>query len=516
MSDFGDFDEFALAMYSHLQDFRQYSDLTGAFVRRMIASGEDQKKAITAAAADLERISANSRRVLQETEAAVASTANAKAKAAEGGAAVRETVISVEGLGSAFKGISESFESLRSDARSVLERVADIVDISDLTNLLALNAAIQAARAGEHGKGFAVVAKEVRTLAERTKGITDELLARLAGLDAGLSSAAELMQRYRESQGSLAERTRAAAEKIGQSVAEIGAAEERHQSVARLAGEQSADSERLAARLGVLAEEASSLNAGASHAKAGLASETAAITSALGRTAAARTERRRRGGPEGSSGSDAGIIAVGHDVSYPPWVQLEQGKSAGLSVDYMRGLAAARGLKLEFRGDKWDSVRAEYEAGKLDVVLNAGWPNPSFEGTGALATRPYASFAAQVFVRADRRGEAGAPASCSDLGGRRIAVQRGSYVDQVLAGTGCEFLYIDNDIQGMVELMWNAVDGLATEARVGELLSRRFFGSAFVPLGAPLATMDVVMLVRPGAHELLEILNGAISEKGRI
>jgi methyl-accepting chemotaxis protein len=126
-------------------------------------------------AAAAQEMTATIGEISHNAENAAAASRESAQTANKGGEVMQATAVTMEKIAAATSTVSEKMTSLAHRSEEIGKVVSVIQEISEQTNLLALNAAIEAARAGEHGRGFAVVAGEVRRLAERTKGATEEI-----------------------------------------------------------------------------------------------------------------------------------------------------------------------------------------------------------------------------------------------------------------------------------------------------------------------------------------------------
>lgn len=84
--------------------------------------------------------------------------------------------------------VTFQIEDLQENSKNINGLMRQVDNISEKTNLLALNASIEAARAGEHGKGFMVVAEEVRKLAQQSNQFSETIQKDMANIAGGLGT----------------------------------------------------------------------------------------------------------------------------------------------------------------------------------------------------------------------------------------------------------------------------------------------------------------------------------------
>jgi methyl-accepting chemotaxis protein len=145
-------------------------------------------------AAAAQEMTATISEISHNAESAASASRTSAETANQGGAVMQAAATTMEKIATATGTVSEKMTSLALRSEEIGKVVSVIQEISEQTNLLALNAAIEAARAGEHGRGFAVVAGEVRRLAERTKGATEEIAGTIRSIQDETRTTLQVMQ----------------------------------------------------------------------------------------------------------------------------------------------------------------------------------------------------------------------------------------------------------------------------------------------------------------------------------
>jgi methyl-accepting chemotaxis protein len=233
------------AIASNCQDVNAIAQNLAASSHSTQSNTEEQQQSVDMIATAMNEMGATVHEIARNAnETATA----AKQSATETSSSQSIVNSSIEGINSLFEKMQTASEVIQTLAQDVGEigSVLDVIrGISEQTNLLALNAAIEAARAGEQGRGFAVVADEVRTLAKRTQESTEEINTMIHKLQSGAKDAVTAMDEGIETARTSVENADKAGESLNNITAAIGTITDLSIQVATATEEQSSVVEEL-------------------------------------------------------------------------------------------------------------------------------------------------------------------------------------------------------------------------------------------------------------------------------
>ncbi|MDD2100288.1 methyl-accepting chemotaxis protein [Pseudomonas putida] len=203
-------------------------------------NSDQQASRTSSVAAAINQLGAATQEIARNAAHASSQASDARNLAEDGQQVVDRSIAAMNKLSNMLSASSSNIESLNSKTVNIGQILEVITSISQQTNLLALNAAIEAARAGEAGRGFAVVADEVRNLAHRTQESAQQVQTMIEELQVGArESVSTMSDSQRHSQDSV-EIANLAGERLSSVTQRIGEIDGMNQSVATATEEQTA------------------------------------------------------------------------------------------------------------------------------------------------------------------------------------------------------------------------------------------------------------------------------------
>ncbi|ABZ00956.1 methyl-accepting chemotaxis protein [Pseudomonas putida] len=219
---------------------------------QLAASSEDTKLRINQqreetdqVATAMNQMSATVQEVAQNAEQASLAASNADQQAQLGDRVVAEAIGRIEQLAGQMDHCLAAMQHLAGESQRIGSILDVIKSVSEQTNLLALNAAIEAARAGEAGRGFAVVADEVRGLAQRTSTATEEIGQLIDSLHNGTDEVTRLLDSSKSLTEQSVELSRKAGQALGQITDTVSSIQGMNQQIATASEEQSVVAEQI-------------------------------------------------------------------------------------------------------------------------------------------------------------------------------------------------------------------------------------------------------------------------------